>query len=437
MRKYIKNEVLQALEGLQQAEKQIRMILSLNNENMLQKILEQYQNVAIRIGEIIEGTEGTGTEAVILLEQLCEAIYQIYIDRELAIGEFSEALDKVIRAVRVIPIQKEIVFLPYKAAMWDSLESIWREVKDNQECVAFVVPIPYYDKNPDGTLGAMHYEGNLYPEDVPVTSWKEYDIKKNRPDEIYIHNPYDSDNFVTTVHPAFYSNVLKEYTDRLVYVPYFVGINNVVKDHLCVAPGILFSDKVYVESEEIKQIYIKNLRKFEKENHCTGVFGDFNKKLEVRKSPKYEKVELIKKENIELPPEWEKMIVSPDGSIKKVILYNVTLESLLSQSDVVLDKISSVLEFFRNNKQVVLLWRPHPLYEATMQSMRPGLLGNFREIVKQYQAEAWGIYDDTPDLNRAIALADAYYGDSSSLISLFQRVGKPIMIQNYKIIKKN
>ena len=37
-------------------------------------------------------------------------------------------------------IKKEIVFLPYKAAMWDSLESIWMAAADDKEhCNAYVV----------------------------------------------------------------------------------------------------------------------------------------------------------------------------------------------------------------------------------------------------------------------------------------------------------
>ena len=45
----------------------------------------------------------------------------------------------------------------------------------------------------------------------------------------------------------------------------------------------------------------------------------------------------------------------------------------------------------------------------------------------------WGIYDDTPDIDRAIALSDAYYGDMSSVVELYKVTGKPIMIQNLEI----
>ena len=50
--------------------------------------------------------------------------------------------------------------------------------------------------------------------------------------------------------------------------------------------------------------------------------------------------------------------------------------------------------------------------------------------MEEYQREGWGIYDNTAELDRAIAMSDGYYGDRSSLVQLCQKAGKTIMIQN-------
>ena len=63
-------------------------------------------------------------------------------------------------------------------------------------------------------------------------------------------------------------------------------------------------------------------------------------------------------------------------------------------------------------------------------SMRPRLWQDFQNIVAQYREEGWGIYDDSPDIDRAVALSDAYYGDSSSVVQLCKKAGVPVMIQN-------
>lgn len=65
--------------------------------------------------------------------------------------------------------------------------------------------------------------------------------------------------------------------------------------------------------------------------------------------------------------------------------------------------------------------------------MRPQLWSQYKEIVERYREEGWGIYDDSADMDRAVVLSDAYYGDESSVVQVYQTTGKPIMIQNLDI----
>ena len=83
---------------------------------------------------------------------------------------------------------------------------------------------------------------------------------------------------------------------------------------------------------------------------------------------------------------------------------------------------------------MALLWRPHPLIQATIESMRPQLWEEYRELRDRYVEEGWGIYDDSVDLDRAVVLSDAYYGDASSVVGLCQTAGIPVMIQNTAIL---
>ena len=57
--------------------------------------------------------------------------------------------------------------------------------------------------------------------------------------------------------------------------------------------------------------------------------------------------------------------------------------------------------------------------------------------MEQYQAEGWGIYDDSAELDRAILLSDGYYGDRSSVVSLYQKTEKPLMLQNVYALPEN
>ena len=98
-----------------------------------------------------------------------------------------------------------------------------------------------------------------------------------------------------------------------------------------------------------------------------------------------------------------------------------------------LPKLQWVLEQFRAAGDIVLWWRPHPLLLPTLHSMRPELAAVYEQLVADYRAQGWFIYDDTPDLHRAIAWTDAYYGDYGSMIWLMQAAGKPALAQNYGI----
>ena len=53
----------------------------------------------------------------------------------------------------------EVVFFCYKASMSDSLESIYFAAKADPACDAYFIAVPYFDRNPDGSFGQMHVEG--------------------------------------------------------------------------------------------------------------------------------------------------------------------------------------------------------------------------------------------------------------------------------------
>ena len=71
----------------------------------------------------------------------------------------------------------------------------------------------------------------------------------------------------------------------------------------------------------------------------------------------------------------------------------------------------------------------------SVSSMRPQLWAEYDKLLRQYKEEGWGIYDDSADLDRAIEISDAYYGDGSSVVQLYKNTGKPVMMQNVEIVE--
>lgn len=353
-----------------------------------------------------------------MLDTLAEALKQMSVAEDGAeIASLCHSLlEWLLGTLREEPVKKEIVFLPYKASMWDSLESIWQAAAaDAEHCNAYVIPIPYADLTPEHTAREWHVEKDLFPAYVPTIDFRSVDLEKMHPDVIFIHNPYDDCNYVTSVDAHYYSAQLKKYTDKLVYVPYFNAGDSVIEG-LCQVPGIVNADYVIVESEWIKARY---------EAYYPGGTPPPDKFLAMG-SPKYDKVCSANKEAYPLPEAWQGLI-----SGKKIILYNTSLDATLRAEEALIVKLRAVLAFFRQRKDLLLWWRPHPLMQATLDSMRPQFAAAYRQIVREYCEEGWGIYDDTPELARAILWTDAYYGDESSVMWLYQATGKPIMIQEH------
>ena len=458
MRKAQKQEVFEALKSLAQAHEEIKEELCCRDNGHVQKIqkmLSECQEFAISLGECVEKLEGEGHVTVKNIESYCEMLYEIYseVSEMDCVGVNENKINKMLKKqlVRIensvknnITVIREIVFLPYKASMWDSMESIYLAAKEDENTRAVVVPIAYYEKNPDGSLGKMHYEINQYPEDIEVVSYEEYSLEKEKPDAIVIHNAYDDWNYVTSVHPKFYTKNLKKYTPLLIYTPYFVlgkidaDDENAIENakHFCFLPGIISADRVILESETVRQIYIEEYRKNAKQYGLPAEHTDskmLKEKFLGLGSPKFDKIAREQETEMTIPQMWMKYILKPDGSRKKIVMYNNSIAALLQRGEDMLEKMEEIFQTFKEfQEDITLWWRPHPLIESTISSMRPLLWQKYRKLVEDYKAEDWGIYDDTAELDRAIVAADAYYGDWSSVIHLFKQTEKPIMIANKK-----
>ena len=451
MRRAQQEEILDFIKSLHQAHKEMKDALHKGKTVVVQNMLAECQEFAQTLGGAIERAEGEGHVTVRYVEAYCEVLFHIY--GEVGNGQINESrIEKKLKKALLeiensvkndIKVKKEIAFFPYKASMWDSLESIYLAEKKNPDCDVYCVPIPYFDLNPDHSFGQMHYEGGQYPKNIEVTDWKTYHFEERRPDEVYIHNAYDNSNLITSVHPRFYSANLKKYTEKLIYVPYFV-MGDIdpydqtiidAKKNFCFMPGIIHADNVILESESVRKLYINEYRKAAKE---VGLPEEHvNRKCLEKKflglgSPKFDKIFTLKKEELQIPAKWRRTICKFDGSRKKVIFYNTGITALLHNNEEWLEKIKGSLKVFKENRdEVALLWRPHPLIEETMKSMRPELLDKYLEIKEGYLREDWGIYDDTVDIDRAVALSDAYYGDNSSVVQLFIQVNKPVLVAAY------
>ncbi|NLM20326.1 MAG: hypothetical protein GX207_01070 [Peptococcaceae bacterium] len=421
MRKYLRDKIIDLFATLEEAHKEIGEYIQAGEIDTAISLMAQCQEGATAIGNTIEETESEGTRTVEYLEEYYKLLFVL--SESLEIGQkcdFSQ-LNKELYKIRnsfdhEVKAKIEIAFFPYKASMWDSLESVWLAAKDDDRCECYVVPIPYFDRNKDGSLGTMHYEGDQFPSYVPITDWQSYNPAVMLPDIAYIHNPYDQFNLVTSVHPAFYSSELKKYTNQLVYIPYYSTSGDMSQGQSSL-PAYQNVDKIIIQSEWHRKFFESTLPL---------------ERLLPLGSPKFDRIIRMAREKPELPSEWRKKM-----SGKTVYFFNTSLAGLLSNTEVYLRKMEYVFNCFQGRENALLLWRPHPLMEATLDSMRPQYKKHYMELKERFIVSGLGIYDDTSDISASVAWSDVYIGDSgTSVTSLFAIAGKPQFILNNNLNKE-
>lgn len=374
--------------------------MGLTEENYA-KYGEVYDGLIMAMKQVLSGEAGNETKEILAL---CKDLLQHIVQETNKEEKF----------------KKEMVFLPYKYSMWDSLESVWRAAyEDKDHCIAYVIPIPYCDRNPDGTAKEWHCERGLFPADIPTLDWRDVDLKAMHPDAIFFHYPYDNCNSATSVDGTYYSFELRGNTDLLVYVPYFVVGCRWPEQHIAL-PVYEYMDFMVVQQEHMQ---IAPMRFSEIKEGEEPYLDDFlpKEKIFVAGSPKIDRIYYCEK-HPQVPKDWLDYIGG-----RKVIFYNTSISGALQHRGRYLNKMRYIFATFKQHKEVALIWRPHPLLEASLQSVIPDIYEEYLALKEQYISEKIGIFDDTADLEMTMAISDAYLGETtSSVVSLFGYAGKPV-----------
>jgi len=163
--------------------------------------------------------------------------------------------------------RKTVLFMPCRAKWWESMRPLYRKAVDHENIDVYVIPIPFYDCDHNGNVGARHDERELFMDDVHFTSFDEFDLVGRHPDILVIQVPYDGESYSMTVPDKLYSEELLKYTDELVYIPCFdvmdpvsdvdpaaISLKSFIEE-----PGVVNADKVVLKTEKLRDLYIRVL----------------------------------------------------------------------------------------------------------------------------------------------------------------------------------
>ncbi len=423
MQKSKKREIVNIFETMLQASELLQKYMSTKQKETIEQLSWELFTCAEAIYNEISDTD---EKAVYCKNKILEYMGKLaeVAEQKAASGKQSDILLKEIYRFFVNEIREDkfkIVFMPYKADMWKSMESIWEVARADDDCEVKVVPMPYYDiTNPQNI--SYYYEQSRFPENVECIHYNQYSEREEHPDAIVIHNPYDDTNNMTRVPERFYSSELKKHTRRLIYSPYFtLGVYRETKLNIVAAPATLNSDLIICQSNRVKRIY-------EELGYPSNMLMDVG-------SPKIDAIVNRRVSDDEIPSEWKEKIKN-----KKVFLLNTHLSYFPASSqntskagDYAVRFHNEIANAFLDRDDCVLIWRPHPLLNNMLEGRFPQCLEYVNALKKRIREADNGIIDEMGDYAISFACSDALISTWSSLINEYMVTKKPVMIFQTRI----
>lgn len=396
------------------------------------KTLELMQQLLIQIGTVLESARGGDFSAIHNLEGLIEEVYQYYIFVQNRVGtsndEYQIRFDAVKRLYETTKDsiltqylnRREILLIPYRAKYWYAMQSIYERCLRDDKTDVYVMPVPLHYRDAFGQFTNTFYEGDLYSSDLNITNYKEYDPSKRVPDEIYIGTDYDDNNPVISVDPAYYAENLVKCTPCLTYVPFMLLDENLGNEWLMekelklagCQPGLTHVDRVYVQSDNIKNHFLKILKEFAGEEALPA----FEKKLIVEHYPVLDYIASLKTDD-------------PEGRARD--FYYLSIAGILYEGNKYFDgfreKVQELSEHgdivsivLEKRADITLNIVDAELYDKTESVIKS--LCNLENVHRMSEPECF------EEQAKAVAQQDAYYGDQGPVTWMFQHFHKPIQI---------
>ncbi len=473
----IKELAKECMEGLEQ----------LSNAEFSLQTLQDMQDLAVNLGAMLENCKGAENEHVKAivrsLEEYCEAIFEcsqvISCNYDSSLTEnsvtlsncaiemdasFESALKKINNQFILcksalnehLISRKEVLFLPVGPREWYGFEETFRKESASTDTDVFVVPLPLMLKDYYGRVKMSDKEIiaaeqlSEYPAYLAdyLSEFTSFDLSLHCPDKIYIQSPYDAENPVLTIPPYYYAQNLRIFTDELIYIPIGKTAEFTEKDmpdQICMgyyvtAPGVIYADKVLLQSENIRTQYLNKLLEFCKYEGCTNISDNrlseyWNNKL-ISDESIYSKANYL--HVLEGQPDFssssDTFSDASDNANLKHLLYCVASYEYFEYKDTFESAITSRISTLKEASEKLS-------FDILAYPTRPAHTEDFYDEFYNTLTRACsdkGISvlstNDAPIPLSAIAYNyDAYYGSSTPLVHEFVAQKKPVMIANYEL----
>lgn len=298
----------------------------------------------------------------------------------------------------------KVLFLIQEVSVWPSIESVFWETDELESMDSQVVYLEFLNPNFRTKVDMLSVYMNDY--NLPIIPSYNYNLKKESPDIVFLQKPYN------TVPRKFWPEEILACCERVVYIPYGMELNvNLIKygfqypTHYKVWKHIVYSNEV----EE----YAKRFGYRGGKNVC--VLGH----------PKADAIRIAKEKGRDIPKEWKEKIYG-----RKVILW--TPHHLVGENDEDIGTWNEVkdciLNYFYENHNIVLLFRPHPLLLNNLVKKKYHSRKEIDALIERMKRQENIIVDEEMDYRYAFMASDAIITDPTTFSFEYIYTGKPTFV---------
>lgn len=316
-----------------------------------------------------------------------------------------KCLDDYTRYLDKVESKCKVAILLQEKSIWPSMESVYAAMAADERFEVKLIYIPFFHKNQSKVNGLQSY----LEDKLPVVAHTEYDLSKENPDVVIFAKPYSS------IPSQFYIREVEKIVERTVYIPYGMEINYNL---------IFYGFQNYLHYRAWRHVGYGPLMKQVGAQH--GFRNGEN--IAIWGHPKADQHGPDR--TYPIPGEWQKKIRG-----RKVLLW-CPHHTIVPGPECVstwLDFSETVFAQAEKHKDIVLLWRPHPMLLGALVNNHHLTQEEMERFVAEKTAMDNVILDRGEDYRAAFAASDGIISDGTTFSIEYLYTGKPLMLTTKKL----
>ncbi len=270
----VKQSIFEKIDVLKKINDCIVKLVDTGDVSQILDFLENSQDIAIKIGNILEEryAEEITKDIIGDLESYCENLYNMSVGLAEDSDKFVNSFKCVMELVDIIRDKvsniksealKKIVFIFESQKDWDKYRPLYNQLsaQDNVKCYA--IPIPYFMLNSLLKVdeNSFRFDGDKISSEEEFCDYSTFEYESI--DCIIKSNPYDNSSYTDIIRPFFFSDNLHKFCKKIIHVPTLDIIDFTTKDVqmremadcFVKTPSVIYSDYVLLNSETNTNTY--------------------------------------------------------------------------------------------------------------------------------------------------------------------------------------